>query len=118
MSVFKKETCEKMWELDGKDDGLLERLLGRFQAGHVAPLDVWLLHHDRVAQLALHLLLLRVVVVRVSVGVCRILEVKNLVKCLMVCPCESKEVHLCQLVNQLIKCLRTHQMLRDKLPPL
>ena len=89
-----------MWELDGKDDGLLERLLGRFQAGHVAPLDVRLLHHDRVAQLALHLLLLRVVVVRVSVGVCRILEVRNLIKCFMVCPCESKEVHLCQLVNQ------------------
>ena len=36
----------------------------------------------------------------------------------MVCPCESKEVHLCRLVNQLIKCLGIHQMLRGKLPPL
>ena len=68
--IFKKDTCEKMWELDGKDDGLLERLLGGFQARHVAPLDVGLLHHDRVVQLALHLLLLRVVVIRVSVRVC------------------------------------------------
>ena len=67
---FKTDTCEKMWELDGKDDGLLERLLGGFQARHVAPLDVRLLHHDRVVQLALHLLLLRVVVVRVSVRIC------------------------------------------------
>ena len=79
-----------MRELDGKDDGLLERLLGRFQAGHVAPLDVRLLHHDRVAQLALHLLLLRVVVVRVSVGVCRILEVKNLVKVSWCVPVKEK----------------------------
>ena len=104
-----------MWELDGKNDGFLQRLLGGFQPGHVAPLDVGLLHHDRVAQLALHFLLLRVVVVRVSVGVCRILEVKN---CFMVCPCESKEVQFCQLVNQLVKSLRIHQMLRGKLPPL
>ena len=59
-----------MRELDGKDDGLLERLLGGRQPGHVAPLDVGLLHHDGVVQLALHLLLLGIVVIGVSVRVC------------------------------------------------
>ena len=59
-----------MRELDGKDDGLLERLLGGCQAGHVAPLDVRLLHHDDVVQLALHLLLLGIVVIGVPVRVC------------------------------------------------
>ena len=59
-----------MRELDGKDDGLLERLLGGCQPGHVAPLDVGLLHHDGVVQLALHLLLLGIVVIGISVRVC------------------------------------------------
>ena len=52
-----------MWELDGKDDCFLQRLLGGLQPGHVAPLDVRLLHHDRIAQLTLHFLLLGIVVV-------------------------------------------------------
>lgn len=62
-----KLTFEKMREFDGQDDGLFERLFGLLQPGHVRPLDVRFLHDNRAFQLSLHLLLLRVVAIRIRV---------------------------------------------------
>ena len=46
---------EELRELERQDDGLLERLLGVLQAGHVVPLDVRLLAHDGALEAGLHL---------------------------------------------------------------
>ena len=59
-------SCEKVRELDWQDDGLLERLLGLLETGHIVPLDIRRLAQDRPVERRPQLLFLLVLVVVVA----------------------------------------------------